>query len=143
MLPSVQATAFCPAACGHVLKTELMRCSSWLVLVMLVGGSGCDKSQTPPAARSTTSTNSTATASSTAAARGTPTAKVHEKVVLSPVYEVDQVYKSMTGPNSTADVHLPVGAKNNKVELLWIVGFEAIMVAAGGKARESQQFMCH
>lgn len=104
---------------------------------------GCDK--TPP----TVDTEAPATASATSSAspasfvlpkdtyRG---AKLHEKVMLSPVWEVDQIYKSMTGP-SDVENFLPLEA--DTPELLWIVGFEATMVSPDGKAPEKQEFMCH
>ena len=84
----------------------------------------------------------TAAASAASAAPSKPAAPItiYEKVVMSSVYEVDRIYKSMVGPNSTADVHL---IDPNNPELLWIVGFEAIMVEPKGDTRISQEFMCH
>jgi hypothetical protein len=74
----------------------------------------------------------------------TPTAtqppKVHERVILSPVYEVDRIYKSMTGPQSTEELRLE---DLKEPELLWIVGFEATMREPDGNAEMSQDFMCH
>src|SRR5688500_16286632 len=66
--------------------------------------------------------------------------KVHERVILSPVYEVDRIYKSMTGPQSTEELRLE---DLKQPELLWIVGFEATMVDPEGTKDMSQDFMCH
>ncbi|MBM4358721.1 MAG: hypothetical protein FJ096_11510 [Deltaproteobacteria bacterium] len=63
-----------------------------------------------------------------------------EKQLLAPVYHVDRIYKSMTGPQTTEEFRLVDGAKP---ELLWIVGFEAVMVGADGKTPASQEWMCH
>jgi len=67
-------------------------------------------------------------------------ARVRQKVILSPVYEVDDIYPSMTGPNSTENVAL---GETETPELLWVVGFEATMVEPDGKSAASQEFMCH
>ena len=66
--------------------------------------------------------------------------RVHERTILSDVYEVDQLYKSMRGPFSTQKVSLE---ETLFPELLWIVGYEARMVAADGSTPMSQEFMCH
>lgn len=61
---------------------------------------------------------------------------------LSPVYNVDREYRSMVGPSSTQTVAFPEAAANPP-ELLWVVGYKAVMVAADGKSEKSQEFMCH
>ncbi|MEM1031271.1 MAG: hypothetical protein AAF928_19870 [Myxococcota bacterium] len=88
----------------------------------------------------------TAAASTPGPANPPPTvvhgAPVRERVLLSPVYEVDRLYPSMTGPNSTETVKL--GEQSDAApELVWVVGFEATMVAADGATPASQEFMCH
>ena len=61
--------------------------------------------------------------------------------VLTPIYTVDRIYKSMTGPNFLQQgIYL---SKSKEPELLWITGFKADMVAPDGKAPESREFMCH
>jgi len=60
--------------------------------------------------------------------------------VLSRVYHVDKKYKSMMGPQSTNEFHLGDPAKN---ELVWVTGYEAVMVGADGKRPMPQEFMCH
>lgn len=65
---------------------------------------------------------------------------VHERVVLSDVYDVDKLYKSMQGPYSSQSVSLE---DTLFPELLWIVGYEARMVGADGATPLSQEFMCH
>lgn len=75
--------------------------------------------------------------SASAAAKGP---KIYEHVVMSDVYEVDEVWKSMQGPASLKQVKLGTGADR---ELLWVVGFEAVMMNEGGDQQVSQEFMCH
>lgn len=107
----------------------------WLALIVTVAG--CDERSSAPRPDGTASA-----ASSAAAASVTPKTKpkVYERVVLSPVYEVDKIYKSMTGPQSTEQLNLE---DLKEPELLWIVGFEAVMVEPDGESQISQEFMCH
>ena len=49
--------------------------------------------------------------------------------ILSPVYTVDRLYRSMTGPQSTRQLQLGEG---EEPELLWITGYEAVMVGRNG-----------
>jgi hypothetical protein len=65
---------------------------------------------------------------------------VRGKTVLSRVYTVDQLYKSMKGPASTQNVELGEGGE---AELMWITGYEAVMVGADGESSMAQEFMCH
>lgn len=60
--------------------------------------------------------------------------------ILSPVYSVDGIYRSMTGPQETRPVSVLPG---HAPELLWITGYRAEMVAADGVTPLSQEFMCH
>jgi len=60
--------------------------------------------------------------------------------ILSPVYHVDKIYKSMKGPSGMNSITFPgVGGD----ELIWITGFKAVMVGKDGKTPVSQEFMCH
>lgn len=63
-----------------------------------------------------------------------------EYTVLSPVYHVDKIYKSMTGPSSLNKLTFP-GVGDN--DLVWITGFKAVMVEEDGITPASQEFMCH
>ena len=63
-----------------------------------------------------------------------------QMTVLSDVYEVDRKYRSMMGPYGTDEVRL--GSVDDP-ELLWITGFEAVMMDATGDQRLPQEFMCH
>jgi len=67
-------------------------------------------------------------------------AKPRRLEALSPVYTVDQVYRSMTGPRSTQTLSFP---EAESPALLWITGFRAEMVAEDGETPMSQEFMCH
>lgn len=63
------------------------------------------------------------------------------KTVLSEVYNVDRKYRSMMGPFGQQQVHL--GEDGAEPELVWITGYEAVMVAADGTRPMPQDFMCH
>ena len=66
-------------------------------------------------------------------------AATHTRTVLSRVYTVDRKYRSMEGPFGTQEVRL---AEFEPPELLWITGYEALMVSPGGDPT-AQEFMCH
>jgi hypothetical protein len=55
-------------------------------------------------------------------------------------FTVDRIYRSMEGPGRKKTVRL-LDAEDP--ELLWITGFEAVMVGADGHTPRSQQYMCH
>jgi hypothetical protein len=68
---------------------------------------------------------------------GTP---VYRKEILTEVYTIDRIYKSMTGPMATLRFELqPDGGP----ELMWVTGFEATMMAPDGETEMSREFMCH
>ncbi|MEM6789217.1 MAG: hypothetical protein AAF928_17350 [Myxococcota bacterium] len=69
-----------------------------------------------------------------------PQPKVYERTVLSQTYHIDKKYPSMKGPSSMQKVALLDGAEP---ELLWIVGYEAIVMDPEGEKQVSQEFMCH
>ena len=60
--------------------------------------------------------------------------------VLSEVYTIDQKYRSMMGPSSSQGVRL---LDVEPPELLWITGYEAVMVGPDGHEPKAQEFMCH
>lgn len=63
-----------------------------------------------------------------------------EYTIISPVYHVDRIYRSMKGPSSVNDFKFP-GVTDD--EMIWITGFKAVMVGEDGKTPVSQEFMCH
>jgi hypothetical protein len=67
-------------------------------------------------------------------------APVWRRSILSPVYGIDRVYRSMEGPFSVKDFTLEDTADP---ELLWVTGYEAVMVEPDGTTSQSQEFMCH
>lgn len=67
-------------------------------------------------------------------------AAVRTRQVLSKVYHVDKKYRSMMGPQSTNRLQLGDAAAN---ELVWVTGYQAVMVGADGKTPMAQEFMCH
>ncbi len=63
-------------------------------------------------------------------------------VFLSPVYKIKQKYKSMKGPGRTQKVFL-LKDQSAPPQLLWITGYEAVVVKEDGQTPELQEFMCH
>ena len=63
-----------------------------------------------------------------------------EYTLISPVYHVDKIYRSMKGPSSNNNFNFP-GIKDD--EIIWITGFKAVMVGEDGTTPVSQEFMCH
>ncbi len=61
---------------------------------------------------------------------------------LSPVYDLDREYRSMMGPSSVQTLVF-AEAEADPPELLWVVGYKAVMVAEDGRSEQSQDFMCH
>jgi hypothetical protein len=64
---------------------------------------------------------------------------VHTKELFSDVYGIDTKYKSMRGPSGIKSLQLLEGDP----ELLWIVGYETLVVDAERDEPMSQEFMCH
>lgn len=59
---------------------------------------------------------------------------------ITPAYAVKGIYKSMKGPDYT---NMNLRLSEGKPELLWVRGYEAIMVGTDGQSQKPQQFMCH
>ncbi|MEM9291836.1 MAG: hypothetical protein AAGD01_09155 [Acidobacteriota bacterium] len=76
-------------------------------------------------------------------------APIYLQRVLSQLYSVDSIYRSMQGPWSQESVvlgdalHHQGLKEGSAAELLWVVGYRAAMVAADGESARSQEFMCH
>jgi hypothetical protein len=64
---------------------------------------------------------------------------IHTKELFSDAYGIDAKYKSMRGPAGIKSVNLLDGPP----ELLWIVGYETLVVEAEKSTPMSQEFMCH
>lgn len=60
---------------------------------------------------------------------------------LSETYTVDKIHRSMMGPSSKKLVTLV--PKEEPPELLWVTGFDAVMVGPDGATPMPQEFMCH
>ena len=73
-----------------------------------------------------------------AAADGGP--PVYVKEILGPVLTLDRIYPSMKGPFATHGFRFE---GSDEGELLWLTGYDAVMVAADGSTPMSQQFMCN
>ncbi len=69
-----------------------------------------------------------------------PAAVERTEIVLSEVYTVDRIYRSMMGPWSGQEIVL---GDPDRDEQVWITGYSADMVAADGETQVPQDFMCH
>ncbi len=126
------------------------------IIVALIGAvfAACD-GQSPvtapgePTTQPTTQPTTRPAASGVGGAPETAAAKVvgerdaaplYRKQLLSNVYHVDRIFKSMMGPMSRFEFHL---WRSPEPELLWVTGFDAVMAAPDGVEQLSQEFMCH
>lgn len=66
--------------------------------------------------------------------------KTATMVHTTPVYDVDAIFRSMEGPEYT---NLDLLLTESVPELLWLTGYEAVMVGPDGQEPRDQQFMCH
>ncbi len=66
--------------------------------------------------------------------------RVMERTLLSKNYHIDRKYKSMLGPSSLEKLKL---LDTKEPELLWIVGYQAVVMDGEGDEQVSQEFMCH
>ncbi len=73
-----------------------------------------------------------------AAVSGAP---IRSTIFLSQTYTIDRKYRSMLGPQSTEFIYL--APEGSPAELLWVTGYEAVMVGPDGETPVSQEFMCH
>lgn len=62
------------------------------------------------------------------------------KVVLSDVYTIEKVYRSMEGPSSMKTVLL---GEDTAPELMWITSVKTEMVGEDGKTQQLPELMCH
>jgi len=68
-------------------------------------------------------------------------APVHRKELLSQLYTVDKIYKSMQGPVSFERTTLGTGG--DEPELVWMTGYRTDVTAPDGHTEASPEFMCH
>ncbi|MBI4956774.1 MAG: hypothetical protein HY908_32455 [Myxococcales bacterium] len=66
---------------------------------------------------------------------------VYHRELLSKTYHIDKKYRSMFGPDQLLPVVKLV--ESEVPELLWITGYQAVVVGADGATQMSQEFMCH
>jgi hypothetical protein len=66
--------------------------------------------------------------------------QVYSRTIFSKTYHIDRKYRSMVGPSSLQKVQLLDG---DVPELVWIVGYEAVVVEPESPTQVSQEFMCH
>jgi hypothetical protein len=65
---------------------------------------------------------------------------IQTKEFLSAVHFIDDKFKSMQGPFTSRRIYLVDGPKR---ELLWMTGFETVVVNQAGDEPVSQEFLCH
>jgi hypothetical protein len=63
-----------------------------------------------------------------------------KRTLISKTYFVDRKYSSMKGPQSTQEFTI---GDPSKPELVWVTGYEAVMVGKDGESPMPQDFMCH
>src|SRR5687767_11384918 len=63
-----------------------------------------------------------------------------KRTLISKTYFVDRKYSSMKGPQSTQEFTI---GDPSKPELVWVTGYEAVMVGKDGDTPMPQDFMCH
>ncbi|MGZ4809568.1 MAG: peptidylprolyl isomerase [Thermoanaerobaculia bacterium] len=66
--------------------------------------------------------------------------RVRTQQILSKVYTIDRIYRSMEGPGSIQRIYI---GNPDRPELLWIVGVRTEMVGEDGKTPQLPEFMCH
>jgi len=66
--------------------------------------------------------------------------RLMSRTIVTDSYHIDKKYKSMMGPSSQQKVTL---LESEQPELLWIVGYDAVVVNDEGTENVSQEFMCH
>ena len=78
-------------------------------------------------------------ASAACTGKHTQPAEISEKTIMSRLFTVDGIYKSMMGPVMSGWA-VPF---SNEAELFWITGFRSVVVSPDGRKQLSQEFMCH
>jgi len=76
----------------------------------------------------------------TASFADTAQGPVQKKQMLSKVYNITKIYKSMEGPYELQQVYL---GDRNKPELLWVTSIRTDIVQEDGHTPANSQFMCH
>ena len=70
-------------------------------------------------------------------------AAVYRKDLLTGVHTIDRVYRSMQGPVSITDFGFETSGPDGAPELLWLVGYKAVMTQPDGTTQAPREFMCH
>lgn len=65
---------------------------------------------------------------------------LHTKEIKSSDYTIDRIFRSMRGPSASQTFTL---GEPSKKELLWIVGYEAVVVDPKNGQQISQEYLCH
>lgn len=68
-------------------------------------------------------------------------APVYRKDLLFEVFHIDRIYRSMQGPTAQHEMTLAETAEPS--ELLWIIGYRAVLTEPDGTTPMSREFMCH
>ena len=112
-----------------------------LAMLVVPGLSSCNCRGPQPSDNAEPAAGVSAAAASESISREGHLTRGEDRVeVISPVYEINRIYKSMTGPWSNSEVRLLDTATP---ELVWITGLHVEMVGPDGAAHMPEQFMCH
>ena len=65
----------------------------------------------------------------------------YQQEILSPIFVMDRIYKSMQGPMS--NVAFALGTPGTAAELFWVTGYETVITGADPNEEISPEFMCH
>jgi len=65
---------------------------------------------------------------------------VYHKEIVSKVFTIDRIYKSMQGPQGMHEFDFGI---EGPPELLWLVGYEARMMGPDASEELSREYMCH
>ena len=70
-------------------------------------------------------------------------APLYRREILSQVFTMNEIYKSMQGPLETNHLQLGASGPESDPELFWLIGFEGSVREPDGETRMSPEFLCH
>jgi hypothetical protein len=106
-------------------------------MAAVLSSSGCGPGAEQPAADATSREKVEFPVRQLETSNGAP---VYRKEVLTPTFNIDRIYRSMQGPFG---FHRYALDPDGSPELVWMIGYQAVMTAPDGTTPMSQEFMCH
>ena len=107
-----------------------MRPHSIIPALLLCVGTACGEATDQPAALAVATSRVVAT---------TPHPREIEFKLISPVFHVNQIFKSMVGPQITHPFRI---SKATAPELFWLTGYAVEVVGSDGHSLESMDYEC-